>query len=554
MKNSQYWEDRIANNTWTVYNSLEEKNKALMDMYQEATLDIQNELYTIAQKINGGKSVTLSDMHKYNRLNSLQSNIEKRIEQLGEDTEKFGKENMKEGFKEVYSNARQELGETSFSIPNERLMEQMMNTPWQGSNFSKRLWKNTGVLARNLNEILTIGLTQGKTITEMAIQLSNRMNQSFNAAHKLIRTETIHYLNESAFKAYQDGGCEEVQVWAAKDERTCDVCGKKHGKKYKIDKRPVLPFHPNCRCTYLPVVGTHLNDGDNNDIIKDEKEIQKYKENVLKNNKSLNSTDQKAFSKYLDNFDKDTLNLYSNLSEHFTNNKYYGGDGIYSPSRKRIEMDLRSNMFEKVTGKNEGAFQTKFHEEFHQLDHLLAKTEFAKDDNGKIQAYNTDSFTNTDTKIGYDMFDAIDTDVLNLVNKAIDWKSEKEGKKIRKLKGLERVSRDARYSTIAYLQEFYGDKATKARISTLTDSIGLVTDGKICPYDFGFWGHKEKYNKERGRDGATSETWANFGSMMLRQDEEELKLMNELMPNTIKVYTEVFQQVKEYAKSNKLSY
>lgn len=254
MKNSEYWEDRIANNTWTVYNSLEEKNKALMEMYQEATLDIQNELYTIAQKINGGKSVTLSDMHKYNRLNSLQSNIEKRIEQLGEDTEKFGKENMKEGFKEVYSNARQELGETSFSIPNERLMEQMMNTPWQGSNFSKRLWKNTGVLVRNLNEILTIGLTQGKTITEMAIQLSNRMNQSFNAAHKLIRTETIHYLNESAFKAYQDGGCEEVEVWAAKDERTCEVCGKRHGKKYKIDKRPVLPFHPNCRCTYLPVI------------------------------------------------------------------------------------------------------------------------------------------------------------------------------------------------------------------------------------------------------------------------------------------------------------
>lgn len=254
MKNSEYWEKRIANNTWTVYNSLEEKNKALMEMYQEATLDIQNELYAIAQKINGGKSVTLSDMHKYNRLNSLQSNIEKRIEQLGEDIEKFGKENMQEGFKEVYSNARQELGETSFSIPNERLMEQMMNTPWEGSSFSKRLWENTGVLARNLNEILTIGLTQGKTITEMALQLSNRMNKGLNAAHKLIRTETVHYLNESAFKAYQDGGCEEVEVWAAKDERTCDICGKRHRMKYKIDKRPVLPFHPNCRCTYLPVI------------------------------------------------------------------------------------------------------------------------------------------------------------------------------------------------------------------------------------------------------------------------------------------------------------
>lgn len=306
MKNSQYWEERIANNTWTVYNSLEEKNKALMEMYQEATLDIQNELYTIAQKINGGKSVTLSDMHKYNRLNSLQSNIEKRIEQLGEETEKFGKENMKEGFKEVYSNARQELGGTSFSIPNERLMEQMMNTPWQGSNFSKRLWKNTGVLARNLNEILTIGLTQGKTITEMAIQLSNRMNQSFNAAHKLIRTETIHYLNESAFKAYQDGGCEEVEVWAAKDERTCDVCGKKHGKKYKIDKRPVLPFHPNCRCTYLPVVDIKKKKDDNT-IARPN-----INKNILRN---IDNEIQKSLDEGINIFSKFYRNIFKDMSD-----------------------------------------------------------------------------------------------------------------------------------------------------------------------------------------------------------------------------------------------
>ena len=554
MNNDAYWEKRVANYTWGVYNNLEEKNMTLKAMYDEAAQDIENSLFQITKKIQRQGTVSLTDMHRYNRLTGLKKNIEDRIRELSENVEEFAKGNMQYGAKDVYKNIGRELGKTSFDLPNEKTMEMIYKKPWKGSNFSSRLWRDAQALEKNLNSILTIGITQGKTITEMALQLSNEMNKGFNVCHRLVRTETMHYLNESSLKSYEDFGVKEVKFWAAEDERTCEKCGSLHGKTFKIKDKKVLPLHANCRCTYLPVVGTHLNDGDNNDIIKDEKEIQKYKENVLKNNKSLNSTDQKAFSKYLDNFDKDTLNLYSNLSEHFTNNKYYGGDGIYSPSRRRIEMDLRSNMFEKVTGKNEGAFQTKFHEEFHQLDHLLAKTEFAKDDNGKIQAYNTDSFTNTDTKIGYDMFDAIDTDVLNLVNKAIDWKSEKEGKKIRKLKGLERVSRDARYSTIAYLQEFYGDKATKARISTLTDSIGLVTDSKICPYDFGFWGHKEKYNKERGRDGATSETWANFGSMMLRQDEEELKLMNELMPNTIKVYTEVFEQVKEYAKSNKLSY
>ena len=67
----------------------------------------------------------------------------------------------------------------------------------------------------------------------------------------------MHYLNESAFKAYKNGGCEEVEIYAAKDKRTCEIYGTKHKKKYKIDKRPILPFHPNCRCTYLPVINTN---------------------------------------------------------------------------------------------------------------------------------------------------------------------------------------------------------------------------------------------------------------------------------------------------------
>ena len=129
-----------------------------------------------------------------------------------------------------------------------------MKRPWQGGTFSERLWKNTQVLAMNLNDIVTNGITQGKTVTEMAIQLNNAMNTGFNVSHRLVRTETMHYLNESAFKGYEDAGCEEVQLWAAVDERTCPTCGIKHGNIYRMKDRPVLPLHSNCRCTYIPVI------------------------------------------------------------------------------------------------------------------------------------------------------------------------------------------------------------------------------------------------------------------------------------------------------------
>lgn len=253
MKNSEYWEKRIAEPTWNTYNSLEEKNRALLEMYQEASLSISDELYRVAEKMKTATPM-LSDMHKFNRLTNLQNNINSTIKELASNVETFGKKNMYQGFSENYKATMEAIGEVSFDLPNKKLMEEILNRSWKGSNFSERLWKNTKVLAMNLNDILTTGFTQGKTVTEMAIQLNNRMNSGFNEAHRLVRTETMHYLNESSFKAYQDAGCEEVQVWAAVDERTCPTCGLRHGNVYRMRDKPALPFHANCRCTYLPIV------------------------------------------------------------------------------------------------------------------------------------------------------------------------------------------------------------------------------------------------------------------------------------------------------------
>ena len=97
MKNSEYWEKRIANTTWKTYNSLEEKNKALLEMYQEASLSISDELYRVSEKMKTS-TPTLSDMHKFNRLTNLQKNIENIIRELGENVEIFGKKNMQDGF------------------------------------------------------------------------------------------------------------------------------------------------------------------------------------------------------------------------------------------------------------------------------------------------------------------------------------------------------------------------------------------------------------------------------------------------------------------------
>lgn len=254
MSNSEYWEDRIASATWNTYNSLEDRNRALLELYQDASKSIRDELYALGEKHSKDGVLTRSEIYKNDRLTRLNKKYYKIIEDLGIKLQKHTEKNMLSGFQDVYSNVRSELGEIDYSLPNKKLMGELLDRPWRGDSFSKRLWKNQKRLAATLNDQLLMGLQQGKTVTEIAIAINNVMGTGFNIAHRLVRSETMHYLNAAALQGYKDADVQYVQIIAAQDERTCDVCGSYHGKIYPIDKCPVLPFHANCRCTIIPVM------------------------------------------------------------------------------------------------------------------------------------------------------------------------------------------------------------------------------------------------------------------------------------------------------------
>ncbi len=257
-KNSAYWEKRIAAGTWKTYNSLEEKNRDLLEFYVDASEQIKKELYLIAEKYSKEGVLSLSEMHKQNRLTALCKKFEDIIEDLGHKTEKSAKKNMQDGFKAVYENTAVSMGDKDFSMPNKKLMEKLLQEPWRGDSFSGRLWKNQKKLTVGLNDLLLAGLQQGKTATEIAVSLHNFMGQGFNECHRLVRTETMHYLNSATQQRYKDAGIEYVQIWAAEDERTCKDCGDEHESIYPINECPHVPFHPNCRCTIIPVTDEEM--------------------------------------------------------------------------------------------------------------------------------------------------------------------------------------------------------------------------------------------------------------------------------------------------------
>ena len=148
----------------------------------------------------------------------------------------------------------------------------------------------------------------------------------------------------------------------------------------------------------------------------------------------------------------------------------------------------------------------------------------------------------------------IDEDVLNLINRAVDWDVSTNGVFVKHINTLGRISSDAKDATIRFLKDKYPSRKDKALISVFTDAVGMTTRGNLHPYKYGFWGHDASYCKQFGKDGATSEVWAELCSGLLRNDQEMIDAFKDLMPNTVKVYSETLDGVMEWAKTGSMTY
>lgn len=124
-------------------------------------------------------------------------------------------------------------------------------TDWKGSNYSKRIWKNTDKLANDLEEILTQGLMTGISGKKMATELDKRMQSGRYEADRLIRTEVNYVAGQARLKAYEDTGAKKYIYIATLDLRTSAVCRKLDKTIHLVKDAEVgvnfPPMHPNCR-------------------------------------------------------------------------------------------------------------------------------------------------------------------------------------------------------------------------------------------------------------------------------------------------------------------
>lgn len=289
-KDLTYWEKRQERKYLAGEKKVNEYYKGLQKAFKQAKREIQsviNDFYIryakenkvsyaetqkLLSKVEIGELKEFIDlvnenMGKYNqKLNNMSIKaritryqaLEKQIDAILQrlyaiEYQYKGEETLKEVYKDSYYrtwfNIDQYHGfHQSFAQINPRTTDELIRYPWNGADFSSRLWKQKDHMLQVLSENITTMLIQGKNPQTLAKDFAKRFKTKEYEAYRLLHTESSFIIEQGTLAAYKEDGVEKYQILATLDNRTSEICRDEDGKIYDIDKVVVgvnyPPFHP----------------------------------------------------------------------------------------------------------------------------------------------------------------------------------------------------------------------------------------------------------------------------------------------------------------------
>lgn len=257
---SNYWAERTAKTQAALTEkSLKKIQGQLSRYYGIAAKQVIGDFEATYDKVMAqqaeGKPVSPADLYKLDKYWQAQGQMRQELQKLGEKQISLLTKHFEINFFEIYYSIDIE-GLNTFNTVDKAGALQLINSIWcvDGKSFSQRVWDNTEKLVETLNEELIHCVATGKKTTDLKNILQERFGVSYNNADMIARTELAHVQTEAAKRRYEDYGLSEVEIWADPDERTCEICGKLHQKKYPIGAHVPIPAHPRCRCCIVPVI------------------------------------------------------------------------------------------------------------------------------------------------------------------------------------------------------------------------------------------------------------------------------------------------------------
>jgi SPP1 gp7 family putative phage head morphogenesis protein len=154
--------------------------------------------------------------------------------------------------------------ELRFDIPNNDITKKLLEYPWSGKNYSKKIWDITRNFVDKMDSIVTTGLIQGKPYRAISKELEKaNLGKNGNGGlrfqcERLIRTEAAFITEQATKDNYNRDGIEEYEFSATLDLRTSDICSTLDNKLFKVKDAVVgvnyPPMHSHCRSTTVPKV------------------------------------------------------------------------------------------------------------------------------------------------------------------------------------------------------------------------------------------------------------------------------------------------------------
>ncbi len=257
---AEYWAERQAKAQEILTSkNIKDTERQLIKYYRRCMKNTVEQFELMYQtyllNIERGMESSPATLYKLDSYWKAQITMRNELKKLGDKQFDLYGKIFTEQYIDIY-NSIAIADNTNFIPVSKKTAYQMINEIWcaDGSTWNNRIWKNTDKLQQALNDGLIECVVGGKQSSDLKNRLMAEFDVDFNRADNIVRTELAHIQTQAARQRYADAGIKEVQVWADKDERQCEICGKLHKKKYPVGGAMPVPAHPRCRCTIVPVI------------------------------------------------------------------------------------------------------------------------------------------------------------------------------------------------------------------------------------------------------------------------------------------------------------
>ncbi|MCK4025906.1 minor capsid protein [Streptococcus iners] len=290
---NDYWQKRVDDIFKHQDMTDEAFFKELSQIYSEASLSLQKDLFEFYNKYAEDNQISLAEARQRlirEDLSNYRANVERYRKQAEKDPELLRRINeqymssmasrmdvlnmeivykmgvlkglLDKSFESYLKSSaeyayRKAMGGRSGTL-NDPALREVIRTPFEAKNYSEQLWGHVDNLARDLKEALKRGFVHGEHPRVLAKELAKKYTVAKHRAETLIRTDGTAVVNAATARRYMDAGLEYYRILVHMDNRTTEICRRIHAedKRYRLDEMKVglnaPPFHFNCRSGIVP--------------------------------------------------------------------------------------------------------------------------------------------------------------------------------------------------------------------------------------------------------------------------------------------------------------